>query len=401
LKLRMAIAAAMLGAASNASAFFDDRLQVVVGETVSHDSNVFRISQSADPQATIGSSERSDTWYNTGIGVRLDMPISRQRVLASLNWNQIRYDRFTGLNHIDRNGNVNWIWQAGNQWSGQLGYDETRTLASFNNFTGPVPNPLTTKTLSGTANFLVDPHWELQAIASDMRQRNALALRQPNDIDLSTLQLGVNYISNAGNRLGVNVRQEDGRHPNPELVGPFLISNDYVQRSIGVSTNWTITAKSHLLARIGHLQRDYDQFSGRDYTGTVFNAAYDWLPTAKTSVSLIAQRDISSSEDVQTAFVLVKGIALTPSYAFSDKLRLSATLSSNIRDYLGAPGIPGASSSFAGRVDHVHGAAVSLTYQAMRSLTLAASAHRETRSSNVPLLDYASNLFEISARLTF
>ncbi|MGE5466528.1 MAG: XrtB/PEP-CTERM-associated polysaccharide biosynthesis outer membrane protein EpsL [Ignavibacteria bacterium] len=390
----------LLGAASPAWAFFDDRLQVIAGETVTHDSNVFRLSQSADPNAVLGSPQRGDTWYDTTLGFRVDAPISRQRIQAGMSWSALRYDHFKSLNHTDRNGNVNWLWQAGNQWSGLLGYNETHTIASFTNFTGPTPNPLTTKTLSATANFLIDPHWELQAIGSEMRQRNGLAARQANDIDLTSVQVGANYISTASNRIGVNVRQDDGRHPNLESVGAFQVNNNYVQRSMGAMTDWTVTAKSHVAARVDYLRRDYDQFSNRDFSGVTFHAGYDWLATAKTSVSLIALREISASEDVQTGFVVVRGIALTPSYAFSEKLRATASLSSNIRDYKGDPGLA-TPTSFAGRVDHVHAASLSLTYQPMRTLTLLLSGQRETRSSNQPLLDYVSNLVEISARLAF
>jgi len=401
-KLQAAIAAAiLLGAASEASAFFDDRLQVFVGESVARDSNVFRISDSADPQGTIGSSERGDTFHATTVGVNLDTPVSRQRIQAGIDWSQVRYHRFTSLDHIDRNGHANWLWQGGDKWSGLLGYAESRTLASFTNFQGATPNPLTTKTLSGTANYLMNPHWEFQAIGSEMRQRNGLTTRQSNDVDVTGAQLGVNYISTASNRVGINVRQDDGRYPNLEPIGALLVKNDYVQRSVGASTDWTITAKSHLAARIDHVQRDYEQFSSRDYNGTIFRAAYDWLPTAKTSVSFIAQRDISPSEDVQTSFVLVKGIAITPSYAFSEKVRLTASLSSSIRDYMGDPGIAGATTSFAGREDRVHAGSITLTYTPMRALTTFLSVQRETRSSNQALLDYTSNLVQVSARLTF
>lgn len=394
--------AVLLGSAANALAFLDDRLQVFVGETVTRDSNIFRISRDANPNTVLGSSEKGDTFHATTLGFNVDAPVSRQRFQAGADWSRVRYNRFTNLNHTDRNGRLNWLWQAGDRLNGQLGYTDTQSLASFTNFQAPVPNPVRTKTLNGSAAYQLDANWQLQGIVSDMDQRNGAAVRAANDVDLRSVQLGVNYLSAANNRIGVNVSQGDGHYRNAETVGVVRVSNDYVQRSVGASTDWTLTGKSHVAARIDHLRRDYDQFSGRDYSGTTFRAAYDWLATAKLSLTAVAQRDVSAAEDIQTSFVLVKGIALTPSYAVTEKIRLAATLDANVRDYLGSSGtVLGAAGTFAGRVDHVRAATISASYQPMRSLMLRLSGLHEKRTSNVPLADYQVNVVNVSARLTF
>lgn len=397
-KLRAAaVAVALLGAASSAAAFYDDRVQVFVGENVTRDSNVFRL---GDSDATVP--DKGDTYHSTTVGFNVDAPVSRQRFQFGADWSQVRYNRFSALDHVEHNGRLNWLWQAGDQWNGNLGYTETKALASFLNFTGSTAaDPLTTQIVSGSANYMLTPRWQLQAIASEMHQRNDLDIRKTQDIDLGTVQFGVNYVSPANNRVGALVREDNGHYPNPQFANGAAFTNNYAQHGIGASTDWTITGKSHVAAQALYIRRDYDQFSSRDYSGFTFRAAYDWLATAKTSLSVVAQRDISPTEDLQTSFVLVKGIAATPSYAISDKLRLSATLSSNIRDYLGDPGIVAPPNLFAGRVDHLHSGVVSLSYLPMRSLTVLLSALRERRTSNMPGLDYTANVVNISGRLTF
>jgi exopolysaccharide biosynthesis operon protein EpsL len=393
-RLHLAVAAAAaFGAASNASAFFDDRLGVFVAENLTHESNVFRLSDSAP-----GVSDKADNYHSTTVGFNFDMPVSRQRFQVGADWSQVRYNRFSNLDHTEHNGRLNWLWQAGNQWNGTLGYTETKTLASFLNFTGSTTaDPLRTQVLSGSANYLLTPSWQLQAIASDLHQRNELAARQDQDVNATSVQLGVNYLSAAGNSVGVDVREDNGRYPNLQPFGGGLLSNDYNQHSIGAIGDWTLTGKSHLSGRIDYVRRDYEQLSSRDYSGGTFRLAYDWLATAKTSLNVVAQRDISATEDLQTSFVLVKGISVTPSYAFSDKLRISGSLSSNIRDYSGsAPG-----GSFAGREDHLHAGVISATYTPLRALTLLLSAQREKRTSNMPGIDYTANIVNLNARLTF
>ena len=49
-----ALAALALLAAQPAAAFWNDRIEVFASETVTWDSNVFRISDHVDPQAAIG-----------------------------------------------------------------------------------------------------------------------------------------------------------------------------------------------------------------------------------------------------------------------------------------------------------------------------------------------------------
>ncbi|HEX8989573.1 MAG TPA: XrtB/PEP-CTERM-associated polysaccharide biosynthesis outer membrane protein EpsL [Rhodocyclaceae bacterium] len=397
-EVRAAAALAALLGASHASAFFDDRLQVFVGESLTHESNLFRLSDGAP-----GVSDKGDTYHATTVGFNLDTPVSRQRFQVGADWSQVRYNRYSSLDHTEHNGRLNWLWQGGDQWSGNLGYTESKTLASFLNFTGSTaPDPLRTQILSGSANYLLTPRWQLQAIGSEMHQRNELSVRQSQDIDLSSLQLGVNYLSPAGNSVGVDVRQDDGRYPNSLTLNGSPFSNNYVQRSVGALTNWAVTGKSHLSGRIDYLRREYDQVSSRDYSGGTFRLSYDWLATAKTSLNVVAQRDISPTEDLQTTFVLVKGVSVTPSYAFSDKLRFSASLSANQRDYLGDPGIAvGGGNLFAGRVDHLTTGMVSATYQPLRSLTLLLSAQHERRTSNISGLDYSANIINLNARLTF
>ncbi len=395
-KLRAAaVAVALLGAASSAAAFYDDRLQVFVGENVTRDSNIFRL---GDGNATVP--DKGDTFRSTTVGFNVDAPVSRQRFQFGADVSQVRYNRFKSLDRIEHNGRLNWLWQAGDQWSGNLGYTETKGLASFVNFTGlNAANPLRTQIFSGSANYLLTPSWQMQAIASEQRLRNGLDARKIQDVDVTTLQLGANYISAANNRIGALVRQDEGRYPNPQSAGGTLFTNNYSQRGIGATTDWSITAKSHVAAQALYVRRDYENFSGRDYSGFTWRAAYDWLATAKTSLSLVAQQDISSTEDLQTAFVLVKGIAATPSYAISEKLRLSGTLSSNIRDYRGDAGL--GTSLFAGREDRLHAGVISLSYLPLRSVTVLLSAQREKRTSNMAGLDYTANVVNVSGRLTF
>jgi hypothetical protein len=55
--------------------------------------------------------------------------VSRQRFQGGVTWNKTRYDRFTILNLDGYQGRGIWLWQVGNDISGQLGYTEALILA--------------------------------------------------------------------------------------------------------------------------------------------------------------------------------------------------------------------------------------------------------------------------------
>jgi len=369
----------------------DDKVNFYVAERVTTDSNVFRVANN----------RQDDTYSTTTAGLNVDKTISRQRFLAGASLDLVRYSRFTDLNHLGRNARALWLWELGNQWSGQLGYAERKSLASFSSIPGRSSNNLKIQRLHGDAAFLLAPTWQLQAGIAEQTQRNSEQVREVNDVDLRTMKMAVNYISPASNKLGLGFTQDDGQPLHRQVVGALSYDNTYTQRAIDVHADWAITAKSHLKARLAQVQRDYDELSYRDYDGTTLHVTYDWQATAKLALSVLAQRDISPDEDIQTSFVLVKGVAFRPSYALSEKVKLTATADFSTREFLGDHGL--APGTMTGRSDRVRLLALAVSYQPMRSLTLLLSGQRESRSSNYRLADYdyKANVINLSGRFTF
>ncbi|CAG4882876.1 conserved protein of unknown function [Georgfuchsia toluolica] len=396
------VAAGLLVAASDAAALWDDKLELLVAETATVDTNVFRLSNDEDPAARLGSSDKSDTITTTTAGFNLDVPFSRQRFLAGTSWNHVRYDRFSDLDYVGRDARALWLWQGGNQLNGELGYTETKTLGSFTDFLVRLrsANMLTTKRAYGSATYMLTPSWQLQAGLAGQTQRNDNELRKVNDINLLMTDLTANYVSPSGNKIGLSLRQDDGHYPHAQPVSSSLsFENDYVQRSIGAVTDWTLTGKSHLTARVDRVHRDFDQLNQRNYDGMRYRVVYDWRATGKLVLNAVAQRDISSTEDIQTSYVLEKSFALRPTFILSEKIRLSATAYYAIRDYLGDPGL--VLGTTPDRSAHVHRLVATISYQPLQSLTFLLTGQRETRTSNVPFDDYEANIFSINVRYTF
>jgi exopolysaccharide biosynthesis operon protein EpsL len=392
------IAAGVLTPAGDARALWDDRLELFISESVTRDDNVFRVSSGADRAPVPGTSAKGDTYQTTSLGFNFDVPVARQRFRGGLNWNDTHYERFSFLDLTGRNGRAEWLWQLGNELSGQMGYTETLALASLANIQNGVqsttPNPLLIRRAFFNAAYLLTPRWQLQAEASRREQANGVPAFQVNDVSVDAGALAVRYISPAKNQIGLSVGAEEGRFPNQQL-SPF--DNAYRQQSVALVTEWTIAGHSYLRARAGRVSRSHVRIPRRDFEGAAYHAEYDWKPTGKLTLTAVAQRDISAVEEVNTSFVLVEGIALRPALRLTENLSLQGNFEQSDRDFLGDPLL----GSTPARTERVRLAGLTLAYRPMRTLTLEIAMRRESRSSSVVAGDYTANVASVSARIGF
>jgi exopolysaccharide biosynthesis operon protein EpsL len=408
----MAIAVAGLFLpATEAFALWDDKLKLFAEEKATRDDNIFRISKDVGPASAIGSTSRGDTYHTTSLGFNLDVPVSRQRLQAGYTWNATRFNRFTDLDFNGHDARATWLWQLGNDASGQLGYAETFALASFANTQSRTPDPLKTQQAFFNTAYLVTPRWRLQAGVSGLELSNGAPAFQSLDLDVLYTEVAVSYVTPADTSVGLSARTEDGRYPKSPS------DNAYRQYRAGVVADWAPTGASHVSARADRVSRRYAQVPQQDFDGNTARAEYDWKPTGKFSLAAVVQRDIFPYQDIGSSFVLVKGVILRPTLGLTEKIDVSGTFDYSVREFLGNPGL--ASGVSPNRTDRVRSAMATVSYRPVRALTLLMSAQREARSSNVvpaaavdatattPAIpavrpvDYVVNVISISARITF
>jgi exopolysaccharide biosynthesis operon protein EpsL len=387
---------------------WDDELKLFAEEKATRDDNIFRISKDLDPASAIGSTSRGDTYHTTSLGFNLDVPVSRQRFQAGYTWNATRFNRFTDLDFNGHDARVVWLWQLGNDASGQLGYAETLALASFANTQSRTPDPLKTQQAFFNTAYLVTPRWRLQAGVSGLELSNGALAFQNLDLDVLYTEVAVSYVTPANTSVGLSARTEDGRYPKSPS------DNAYHQYRAGIVADWTPSGASHVSARADRVSRRYAQVPQQDFDGNTARGEYDWKLTGKFSLAGVVQRDIFPYQDIGSSFVLVKGVLLRPTLGLTEKIDVSGTFDYSIREFLGNPGL--ASGVSPNRTDRVRSATATVSYRPARTFTLQMSAQREARSSNVvpaaagpppantPAVlpvDYVVNVFSISARITF
>jgi exopolysaccharide biosynthesis operon protein EpsL len=403
----LALAAGTVCGAKDAHALWDDKLEAFVAHRVTRDDNVFRISGESDPSSVLGSPSKADTVNATSVGLNLDLPLSRQRILGGLSVSENRYDRYTVLNFTERHGRVIWQWQAGSALSGQLVYTNDRALASLANVQSGVqsgaPNPLETRKAFLEGTYQMGARWRLKGEASQLKQSNEAPVRQVNDITNDGAGLGISYVTPADNQIGLSVQTQKGDLPNRELINASLVDNSYRQRRVAVTTDWNITGHSHLRASAGKVKRSFDDVPARGHETGFYRAAFDWKPGSRFALTVTAQRDIAAPDEINAGinigFVLVKGIALRPAYRITETVSVSGLLDYSDWEYLGDAGV--VLGALPARSDRVRAAALALEYQPVRALRLGLGLRRETRTSTAALGDYQADIVSLSARLAF
>jgi exopolysaccharide biosynthesis operon protein EpsL len=395
------IVAGALAPVTDAAALWDDRLELFVAESVTRDDNVFRISDSVDPAVAVGSSSKGDTYYTTSPGFTFNVPVSRQRFAGGVKWNYTRYNRFTVLDFDGHEGRAAWLWQAGNDLSGQLGYTQTLALASLANSRAGIlsgtPNSIETQRAFFSTAYQLTPRWRLQGEVGRLEQINGLPMLTVNDIIIESADLAVSYLTPAKNQIGLGARVEEGRYPNRLGPAANLSSDAYRQHNVDVIADYTITGHSRVRVRAGWVSRSHEQLSQRDFEEGTFNVTYDWQPTGKLALAAIARREISPLDDTYSSFVLLTGVALNPTLRLTEKFSMAATLEYSARDYVNDPSLLLVSS----RTDWVRTAGLKASYRPLRSVTLEMSWVRQTRSSTAAFGDYEVTAAGMTARIGF
>src|SRR4051812_18689228 len=211
--LRLAAAIAALSCASAAQAFYNDRFEVFADEAITRDSNVFRLSKNADAEAILGTSERGDYFNVHSLGASLDVPYSLQRFQAGYTWFATRYHRFTDLDFNGHNARANWLWAVTPELTGDAGYADSKSLASFAVFRGTSRDLVTARQLYVNGNWAPTPSYVVFAGVTRSEREHDDPIRKINDLESNAAEVRFSYENAADNRIGLSYRREKGHSP--------------------------------------------------------------------------------------------------------------------------------------------------------------------------------------------
>lgn len=373
--------------ATSASAVPEDAFRPYVSYNVTRDDNLFRTATDAE----------TETINQLSAGINVDLPISRQHVLARAAVSKTQFSRFGDLDYSGRDLLGQWNWQLGNLWSGDLGYSNSRTLASFADFQQRLQNIRTQTGRFFDAAYQLHPEWRVKAGLSRYDLTNSAASQSYVDATSDTAQLALNYVSPTSSTVGLQVKRIDGKLPNRQPIDTFFYDNSYRQTEYNATADWAFSGNSRFTGRLGYTKRAHDQVSERDFSGIAGRLGMSWMLAGKTSVDFAVWRELGSVDTGAASYYVTKGASITPAWAVSSKFNLQGRLSYENRDYQGDPRV----IDFAARQDKVRTLSLGAFYNPWRNTQLGLNYQTDRRDSNQAGADYADNSLTASIRVDF
>lgn len=393
------IGLALLLAAGSAVADQFDTFNITLGATAMHDSNLFRLSSSANPTALLGTSQKSDTIRATTVGLKFAKDYSLQRFELEASLVDYRYNTFDYLDFTARNYSAAWRWALTPRLKGNLTRAQTEALNSFTDYSNYRQQNIRTN-----INTRFDGDFELGAAVhiiagiSQNESTNSKIFLAEGDSTYDSADFGLRYVFRSGASVSLVQRQGSGDYTNRKQPIPIgLYDNGFDQNDTELRAVWPVTAKTRLEGRIAHTERKHDHYAQRNYDGTVGNFNVNWDITAKTRFTATASRELTSYQTLYSSYYQTDRIVVSPYWQISAKTGLRLRYDYSQRDYLGAI----ATTTFNDRRDTTKLGSIAFEWAPFNNTLVTASLQNEKRSSNKPSQDYDSTMGTLSAQYTF
>ena len=390
-----AVAAAVSAHSVQADEF--DTLNLVLSTSITRDSNLFRLSDSADPQAVLGTSRKSDTVVVSALTLRVDKSISLQRFQLEVSETIYRYDNFSFLNFDALEYRGVWLWSLTPRIKGTLGADRRKSLVPFGDIRAAQQNLRVADRIYATLEAQVTGGWHALAGLSQFEQKDSRPALSPEpSYDAVSAEAGVKYLASPGRSVALIQRRIDGDYKNT-LDTANLIDDAFHENQSEVVADWLATGKSTVRARLARIDRRHAHFQQRDYDAWVGEANYLWSPTGKSRFAFAVKRDVSPWWEQGASYRVSDTISASYTWQLAHRTALLIQADRTERDYRG----PVIATAGPQREDEERSAQLGVNWTPMRSLVLNASVQRYTRSSNVAGDDYDANVANVSAAFTF
>lgn len=382
------LAIAVPALAADAEAEREEGFGVRVAQSFRWDDNVFRLPDGRRPR----DGSRSDRISRTAVGLTFDHTYSLQRFVAALDVARRSYDEYDQLDTTTQSGSLRWDWAAGKQWSGTASLLQREAPRSFDDTDQRVRDINTLQRARFDAGYWIHPDWSIVAGIDHTRSRFSERRSEASEYDETGVEAGVGYRPKSGNSLALVVRRADGEYPNRGLTAAR--DPEYEQRDLRLRGVWTLSGISRLSGYVGYTDREYSTVRSLDFSGPTGRLTFDWTPTGKLSLRAIARREIGSEYEVIDNYVVTRGFGIEADWAATGKITVRARAERLRRDNRNTP--------FATlRDDRRRTYGVGVEYQALRTLTITASAQRTRRLADDSAFDYDVDIYAVDVKLLF
>lgn len=367
----------------------DEGAKLLAGLGYYHDDNLFRLS----------SNRLGDAARSAMLGLSFDKRYSLQEIQAQATLSKFKFQRYRQLDYDGKDGRIDWHWQLGSHWNGQLGASYVQLLAPYTDFLSTQRNLRVQRRRYLDGGWRLHPGWRLHGGAARDVYDYDLALQRVNNRREDTLDAGLDFLPASGSTVGLVARRIKGRYQNRRLSGGALLDDSFEQDEFKARVLWLASGSTTVQALAGHARRRYPGADGRSSSGFNGRLSVSHAPAGKLRVGASAWREFSAVESHVVSSSLNQGASMTASYLASEKLRADASLSVERRRYQASISLNGPQDLD----DTLRNAQLSLRWTPRRSVTVTAAVGRQARSGSpfLGLGSFRANSASLNAELRF
>jgi hypothetical protein len=386
-------------------------------QAFTHDSNIYRFADqytTVDPVTqvqTLSPQPVGDTISSTGLVAGIDQPFGRQHFYGSGSARYNRYNDNHDLNNTSYSLDTGLDWSTIDRLSGKLHYTTRENLASYSanvlSLNSREKNIEHDQTFEATAQlgtaslFSVDGGYTYNSVHYSADPFSVFNYHE------NAVRLGLKYRPSGALTLGIGARTTRGDYPDRVDASKQPAPLKMRRNDLDLTGQWEVSGLSTLVARLSYSKQSYDNHAVGDFHGATGSLGWDYRPTGRLHFSTYLARDTGQttldstflgaqySADSSRLKTLAQVHAM---YDLTGKIRLDGTARHEHRTLSDTNTLFNVSSSGS---DSTNFYALGLTYSPLRSLTLACSVSRETRtSSEISPLSYPfhDNLTSCSAQ---
>ena len=290
------------------------------------DSNVFRLSDAANVQAITGTAERGDTIMRMGAGIQHQQRVAgRQSVRVAARGDYHSFSNYSQMDHFAYGLLGEWLWEFTNDLSGTIGWDHRKRLTDLAQLQRPVDDMVTENHAYANAAYRLGPNVRLRGGLDGVRAKRDAA--ESVRTRANAVIGGIDYVTPLGNSLGLEARRSEGNSPVTVVLGAPPVDNEFEEQEVAAVATWVITPQIRTNARFGRTQREHETFPGLNFNGNTWRVGADWMPLNKTGFGIEWYRVPRSVIDINTSFVLTRGVSFGPRWAPTEKLVFALTFS--------------------------------------------------------------------------
>jgi hypothetical protein len=362
---------------------FPGRFWFGAGVDFAHDNNVFR------GTPTLGNP--NSTWLTRLYGqMNMALPVGRQRFLAQLSVSDYRFSDLSYLNYTAPEFRGAWLWQAGNDWQGEVTYNHLESIASFLDTPPFVKNVQKLDYATANGEYALTPRWRVGGGVIGYQAANSADAASAANVRQLTGELGVRYLATEQNYVRFFGAYSDGnyydRTPSPDF------DDEYSQIDAGVEVLYGVTDISFLRGRVGYTNRQYPNVSSRDFSGPTGRLDFIWGLSPKTSIDFNVRREIGVFEAFDSSYYVTTAVGVAPHWEISPFLRFEAAYEHWWREYLGDPVVGGvAITGLPQRDDQLNFVRAAFIWTPTRNWLLRLGAQWSDRESNFNVFDFGNS----------